>query len=341
MVQMPIGTGRTHVVTTVVENYISKNAEGDVWVVAHRRELVKQMRQTLALYLNKAEMRRVLVTSIQWLAKHHAEVKEKPILIIIDEAHHAVAKTYASVLNAYPKAKKLGVTATPYRLSEEGFGDLFNMLLTSWNIRAFISKGRLCSYDYYEIDNNSPEMGKIRGLSKRGSDGDYQTKELEQTFNDQLSIRRLYAAYSKYAQGKHGFVYAISIAHAEHIAEFYRSQGVNAIAVSSRTPEKVRNKIMSDFKDGKITVLVSVDLISERYDAPDAELIQIARPTLSLAKYLQMVGRGLRTAEGKRYCVIIDNVGLADRFGLPDRETGTNTLRVQTRTEAYLSLAHH
>lgn len=324
MVQMPTGTGKTHVVAAVVKDFIGNNTEGNVWVVAHRRELVKQMRHTLSLYLTKAEMKRVLVTSIQWLTKHHVEVEEKPILIIIDEAHHAVAKTYASVLNGYPKAKKLGVTATPYRLRGEGFGDLFEILLTSWNIRAFIAKGRLCPFDYYDIDNDSPEMGKIRELRKRGSDGDYQTKELEQNFNDELSIQRLYAAYSKYAKGKHGFVYAISIAHAEHIAEFYRSQGVNAIAVSSRTPEKVRDKIMSDFKEGKITVLVSVDLISEGYDAPDAELIKIARPTLSLSKYLQMVGRGLRTAKGKQYCIIIDNVGLAGRFGLPDRERDWN-----------------
>lgn len=324
MVQMPTGTGKTHVVAAVVSDFLQRDDNGKVWVVAHRRELVKQMRQTLALYLSKGNMKQVLATSIQGLTKHHTETKEKPILIVIDEAHHAVAKTYASVLNAYPSAKKLGVTATPYRLSGESFKDLFDTLLTSWGIRTFIDQKRLCSYDYYDIDNDSKEMEKIRDLKKRGADGDYQTKELELNFNDRLSIQRLYAAYSKYAQGKHGFVYAISIAHAENIAEFYRSQGVNAVAVSSRTPEKVRDKIMSDFKDGNITILVSVDLISEGFDAPDAELIQIARPTLSLAKYLQMVGRGLRTAEGKQYCIIIDNVGLIDRFGLPDRERDWN-----------------
>lgn len=222
------------------------------------------------------------------------------------------------------KGKSGGARVITYNLQQQGEGEVLVTLMTI--------------YDKSEI-SDSPEMAKIRRLSKRGADGDYQTKELEQNFDDQLSIRRLYAAYSKYAQGRHGFVYAISIAHAEHIAGFYRSQGVNAVAVSSRTPEKVRDKIMSDFKDGKITVLVSVDLISEGYDAPDAELIQIARPTLSLSKYLQMVGRGLRTAEGKQYCVIIDDVGLADRFGLPDRERDWNRYFHGTGKEGIASAA--
>lgn len=320
MVQMPTGTGKTHVVAAVVRDFIHNRKNSLVWVVAHRRELVKQMKRTLAVYLSKDEQKQVLATSIQWLSLHYNDMTEKPSLIVIDEAHHVVAKTYAAVMNAYPKAWKLGVTATPYRLSGEGFSDLFDVLLTSSDIRTFIARKRLCPFDYYVVGNNSEEVTKLIDLKKRGKDGDYQTKELDRRFNDTGSIRRLYDSYMKYAAGRKGFVYAISIHHAENIAEYYQNQGINAMAISSKTPEKERDRLISDFREGKITLLVSCDMISEGFDYPDAEVIQIARPTLSLAKYLQMVGRGLRTAKGKEYCIIIDNVGLAGRFGLPDRE---------------------
>lgn len=320
MVQMPTGTGKTHVVAAVVKDFIRNHSNKKVWIVAHRRELVKQIKRTLALYLTKDEIRQVLATSIQWLTLHYNKIDEKPSLIVIDEAHHAVAKTYAAVMNAYPKARKLGVTATPYRLSGEGFSEMFDTLLTSADIRAFIAKKRLCPFDYYVVGSNSKEVNKLLDIKKRGIDGDYQIKELDRKFNDTESIRRLYLSYMKYAKGKKGFVYAISIHHAENIAKYYQEQGLNAMAISSKTPEKERDEMIWDFKEGKISLLMSCDLLSEGFDYPDAEVIQIARPTLSLAKYMQMVGRGLRMAKGKDYCIIIDNVGLADRFGLPDRE---------------------
>ena len=157
-------------------------------------------------------------------------------------------------------------------------------------------------------------------MKKRGTDGDYQTKELNDNFNQSQIISRLFDTYEKYAPGKRGFIYAISIDHAENIAKYYREHGVSSVAVSSKTPEVERAKAIQNFKDGKITTLCSVDLFSEGFDAPDAEFIQLARPTLSLAKYLQMVGRGLRTAKGKKTCIILDNVDLKDKFGLPSRD---------------------
>lgn len=319
MVQMPTGTGKTHVIASVVRDFVL-DGMGKVWVVAHRRELVSQIRSTLELYLTESEMGHILATSIQWLSAHYREISESPGLIVIDEAHHAVAKTYATVMDTYPMAKKLGVTATPYRLSGAGFRDLFQVLLTSWDIKTFIKKGYLCPFDYYCITKNSVEMFKVDGLKKRGADGDYQVKELNEKFNQSVVISRLFESYQKLARGKRGFVYAISIDHAENIARYYREHGVEAVAVSSQTPDAERERDIEDFRNGRITVLCSVDLFSEGFDAPDAEFIQLARPTLSLAKYLQMVGRGLRVASGKGTCVILDNVGLKDKFGLPSRE---------------------
>lgn len=327
MVQMPTGTGKTHVLAAIVEMYLKKY----VWVVAHRRELVSQIKDTLARFFPDLDSEKIQVTSIQWLSRHYREIKEKPSLIVIDEAHHALAETYAEVMNAYPKAKKLGLTATPYRMNGKGFADLFDALLCSWNMERFIAEGRLSLYDYYSIKPDSADQILVDSLQKRGADGDYQQKELNMVMDVRPSLERLCLTVKQYVPGKKGIVYAISIQHAEHIAEFYRENGIKAVAISSKTPLAERKDLIERFKSSslsssiksasnaseEIEVLVSVDLFSEGFDCPDVEFIQLARPTLSLAKHMQMVGRGLRVAEGKEYCVILDNVGLYKRFGLP------------------------
>ena len=326
MVQMPTGTGKTHVLASIVGLFLKKN----VWVVAHRRELVSQIKDTLGWFFPTLDSEKIQVVSIQWLSRHYRELKEKPSLIVIDEAHHALAETYAEVMNAYPKAKKLGLTATPYRMNGKGFTDLFDTLLCSWNMERFIAEGRLSLYDYYSIKPDCADQLLIDSLQKRGADGDYQQKELNEVMDVRPSLERLCLTIKQYVPGKKGIVYAISIQHAEHIAEFYRENGIKAVAISSKTPLAERKLLIEKFKkthtdltdstDHVIEVLVSVDLFSEGFDCPDVEFIQLARPTLSLAKYMQMVGRGLRVAEGKDCCVILDNVGLYKRFGLPSAD---------------------
>ena len=324
MVQMPTGTGKTYLLAALVGLFLKE----EVWVVAHRRELVSQIKDTLEKFFSSLKSTSIKVISIQWLSRHYGEMEEKPGLIVIDEAHHALAETYAEVMNAYPKAKKLGLTATPYRLNGKGFTDLFDTLLCSWSMERFIAEGRLSLYDYYSIKPDSAAQLLIDSLQKRGADGDYQQKELNEVMDVKPSLERLCLTIKEYVPGKKGIVYAISIQHAEHIAEFYRENGIKAVAISSKTPLAERQELIERFKassllsslnstSDEIEVLVSVDLFSEGFDCPDVEFIQLARPTLSLAKYMQMVGRGLRVAEGKEYCVILDNVGLYKRFGLP------------------------
>jgi len=324
MVQMPTGTGKTYLLAALVGLFLKE----EVWVIAHRRELVSQIKDTLERFFSSLKSTSIKVTSIQWLSRHYGEMEEKPGLIVIDEAHHALAETYAEVMNAYPKAKKLGLTATPYRLNGKGFTDLFDTLLCSWSMEKFIAEGRLSLYDYYSIKPDSAAQLVIDSLQKRGADGDYQQKELNEVMDVKPSLERLCLTIKEYVPGKKGIVYAISIQHAEHIAEFYRENGIKAVAISSKTPLAERQELIERFKfsslssslnsaSDDIEVLVSVDLFSEGFDCPDVEFIQLARPTLSLAKYMQMVGRGLRVAEGKEYCVILDNVGLYKRFGLP------------------------
>ena len=357
-----------------------------VWIVVHRRELVEQIEETLAKQLDSSlftlpsslnPLDSSLFTlpsslnpldsslfplpssftprvfSIQWLSRHYHELQEMPSLIIIDEAHHAVARTYKEVMDAYPEAKKLGLTATPCRLNRRGFTDLFDVLLQSWSVKKFIADGWLSLYDYMSVKADSIDQQMVFGLTKRGADGDFSLKEMSEKLDVQPSIERLCDTVLRYARNMKGIVYAIDIKHAEHIAEYYREHGLNAVAISSKTPAEERKNIIERFKfniaegnnstfllgqaslraerntqhsclgkrlyepSATLKILVNVDLFGEGFDCPDVEFIQLARPTLSLAKYLQMVGRGMRVFEGKKYCLILDNVGLYRLFGLP------------------------
>ena len=543
MAQMPTGTGKTVLLASVVESFLREHSNCNVWIVAHRRELVSQIRETIQRVFSKthpssltikedfsnhpansskitpslftlkegnfskthpssltlkggstshpdplssgareetAPPRRseplrskvggpskvspdclsagaskevsgyspdclsasafnvpIKAVSIQWLSKHYDEIEEEPGMIVIDEAHHALAKTYKEMWERFPKAKFLGLTATPCRLNGKGFTDLFDVLVQSWGIPEFISKGRLATYDFVSIKSDSVTQRLIDSLQKRGADGDYQNKEMDMLLNKKPSIERLYRSLEEYGKDRKGIVYAINISHANAIAEFYREHGIVAVAIDSKTPASERRMLIERFKSSsntsqyfsKITpslftlkegstshpdpltlrgeggnrptrcseplrskvggpskvspdcagwdrltdtclragddlgatclratdgladgaadrlgatclraadgvgdelapiqVLVNVDIFSEGFDCPDVEFVQLARPTLSLAKYLQMVGRGLRVAKGKKNCVIIDNVGLYRVFGLPSQVWNWNAM---------------
>ena len=375
-----------------------------------------------------SDMMPIKAVSIQWLSKHYDEIEEEPGMIVIDEAHHALAKTYKEMWERFPKAKFLGLTATPCRLNGKGFTDLFDVLVQSWSVPEFISKGRLATYDFVSIKSDGVTQRLIDSLQKRGADGDYQNKEMDMLLNKKPSIERLYRSLEEYGKDRKGIVYAINIRHANAIAEFYREHGIAAVAIDSKTPSSLRKELIERFKassntsqnlpfsnhpvnSSKITpslftikegnfskthpssltlkggstafpkplspqgtgdvtapprrseplrskvggpskvspdyagwdrltdtclraadgaapiqVLVNVDIFSEGFDCPDVEFVQLARPTLSLAKYLQMVGRGLRVAKGKKNCVIIDNVGLYRVFGLPSQVWNWNAM---------------
>lgn len=320
MVQMPTGTGKTHVLAAVIKDFLQDNAQNpqaEVWIIAHRRELVVQIEETVAKYGICKDDGWIRVMSIQWLVRHWDDAGGTPLLIVIDEAHHALADSYKELWKRYPDARKLGMTATPCRMSHKGFTYLFDVLVTSWSIAEFIEKGYLSAFDYVSIKQGSDEQRLIGLLEKRGADGDYQIKEMDSLLNRDTSICRLYGSMARFAAGKKGIVYAISIEHARRIAEYYSSQGVVAVSIDSKTPIAERKQMVEDFKAGKIKVLVNVDVFSEGFDCPDVEFVQMARPTLSLSKYLQQVGRGLRRVEGKNSCMMIDNVGLYRIFGLP------------------------
>lgn len=325
MAQMPTGTGKTYLLTAVIDSFVSNNPMEKVWIVAHRRELVSQIDETVRKFHSYSAsntsslLSSVKAVSIQWLSKHYDEIEEEPGMIVIDEAHHALAKTYKEMWERFPKAKFLGLTATPCRLNGKGFIDLFDVLVQSWDVPEFISKGRLATYDFVSIKSDGVTQRLIDSLQKRGADGDYQNKEMDMLLNKKPSIERLYLSLEEFGKDRKGIVYAINISHAQKIAKLYQEHGVKAIAIDSKTPATERQQDIEAFKKGDIQVLVNVDIFSEGFDCPDVEFVQLARPTLSLAKYLQMVGRGLRVTKGKKNCVIIDNVGLYRVFGLPSQ----------------------
>lgn len=332
MAQMPTGTGKTYLLTAVIDSFVSNNPKENVWIVAHRRELVSQIDETVRKFHSYSAsntsslLSSVKAMSIQWLMRHYDEIEEEPGMIVIDEAHHALAKTYKEMWERFPKAKFLGLTATPCRLNGKGFTDLFDVLVQSWAVPEFISKGRLATYDFVSIKSDGVTQRLINSLQKRGADGDYQNKEMDMLLNKKPSIERLYRSLEEYGKDRKGIVYAINISHAQKITKLYQEHGVKAIAIDSKTPATERQQDIEAFKKGDIQVLVNVDIFSEGFDCPDVEFVQLARPTLSLAKYLQMVGRGLRVAKGKKNCVIIDNVGLYRVFGLPSQVWNWNAM---------------
>ena len=331
MAQMPTGTGKTYLLTAVIDSFVRANPKAKVWIVAHRRELVSQIDETVRKFQSYSSATSSLLSSvkamsIQWLMRHYDEIEEEPGMIVIDEAHHALAKTYKEMWERFPKAKFLGLTATPCRLNGKGFTDLFDVLVQSWDVPEFISKGRLATYDFVSIKSDGVTQRLIDSLQKRGADGDYQNKEMDMLLNKKPSIERLYRSLEEFGKDRKGIVYAINISHAQKITKLYQEHGVKAIAIDSKTPATERQQDIEAFKKGDIQVLVNVDIFSEGFDCPDVEFVQLARPTLSLAKYLQMVGRGLRVAKGKKNCVIIDNVGLYRVFGLPSQVWNWNAM---------------
>lgn len=334
MLQMPTGTGKTYLFTSLINDIINtyKLAYKDIkiLIVAHRTELLDQISATLNKFgiahgfiqgaREQYLWKRVQVGSIMSLLtdKNYYNVcRQKFDYIIVDEAHHSLADTYIRLFGLFPNAKKLGVTATPWRLNHESFLSLYQYLIVSPQISWFINNNLLSDFDYVSIKQDS-EVQRLVDKSEVVSTGDFSNVDLDNTFNNQRIRSKLYESYLQFANGRKGIIYAINKCHAAKIAELYSSHGVKAVAIDCDTPRDVRQEMITAFKNGEISVLVNVDIFTEGFDCPDVNFIQLARPTKSLSLYLQQVGRGLRIVEGKEKTIILDNVGLYNYFGLPD-----------------------
>lgn len=336
--QMPTGTGKTRLFTSIIRDInvwgLRHNINFRILIIAHRSELIEQSSRSLDKYRikhgvlagtmkDKRDLTQAIqVASIQTIthSSNRCLIEElKFDFIIIDEAHHAVANSYQKLWEFCPDSKKLGVTATPWRMNNSGFAKIFDAYIPSMSIKEFIQKGWLAAYQYYSIPNNSEIIKSIESIREFDIEGDYKSSALEAVFDTSKIRAQLYDSYKKNALGKKGIIYSISREHSEHICTQYRSRDVKIENIDSKTPAKQRERVIKAFKDGNIDIIVNVDIFSEGFDCPDIEFIQLARPTKSLVKYIQQVGRGLRKNGNKR-CVILDNVGMYSRFGLPDED---------------------
>lgn len=333
MYQMPTGTGKTKLFVSIARDLFDWGAARKTAVkilfLAHRIELIDQIDDTLGIKYNLAHAQiaanakeqknyALQIGSVQTLIRRLDRWVDKDFdVIIIDEAHHVKADSYKKILRAFPRAKVLGVTATPYRMSHESFRPEFDELITSAPVAKFIKDKWLCDYEYYSIRPESRIQMDINSISRFALDGDF-LDEAAAAIMDKDEIRAgIVSSYERYAKGKKGIIYTITKAHNLHVCNQFVQKGYKAVAIDDSTPAETRKQYVEDFKKGKIEIICNVNIFSEGFDCPDLEFIQLARPTKSLSMYLQQVGRGLRPAPGKDKLIIIDNVGLYNRFGFP------------------------
>lgn len=306
--QMPTGTGKTTVFSEIVRRARLKNKT--ILIVVHRKELVEQIVDRLSNFEIEAGIisgqfkpdteKEVQVATIQSLSNRQYPAAD---IIIIDECHHAKAATYKKLWEIYPKARFLGVTATPIRMSGEGFSDLFDILVNCGKLSEFVAQGYLVKVRH--LVGMTPNLSSIRVKMN-----DYAQDELGELMQDTELMADLVESYHKKAEGKKTIVFAVNIEHSRQIVQRYRMEGILADHIDANTPKKEREEILQRFRDGQIKVLSNVDIVSEGFDVPDCEVVQLARPTKSLPLYLQQVGRCMRPSPGKTEGIVLDNAGL-------------------------------
>ncbi|MDD2577263.1 MAG: DEAD/DEAH box helicase family protein [Bacteroidales bacterium] len=333
MLQMPTGTGKTILFSSIIRDIhnigVSNKKAIRILVLAHRQELIEQIAESLGRkygiahgIIKSGYVEQMFypnqIASVQTLSKRLKKWEEKDFdFIIIDEAHHALAKTYIKIIKAFPNAKILGVTATPYRLNRQPFTNLFNTLILSKSIKSFIDDGYLCDYKYFSIRPNSLMQKAIDSIDDFDIEGDYSNSAMMQVCDNDKIRADIFETYLKYAKGKKGIVYTINKQHNINLANKFRKNGIKVELIDSDTKTENRKDVVTKFRRGEIDVLFNVNIFNEGFDCPDVEFIQLARPTMSLSLYLQQVGRGFRIHENKKEVLFLDNVGLYNKFGLP------------------------
>jgi superfamily II DNA or RNA helicase len=318
---LPTGGGKT-----VCFSYMAGAAKSKgltVWILAHRVELLEQISRTLRDfgiahgmiapgYLGDRRQQ-VQVASVFTLARR-LDRYEKPDLIIVDEAHHAISKsTWGMVIKANPQAKLLGVTATPIRLSGEGLGDLFECMVQGPTVAELIEQGALSPYRLF-----APAGVDLSGVHSKM--GDFVRGELAEAMNKRSITGDAVSHYRKLADGKRAVAFCVSVEHAEHVAAQFREAGIPAASIDGGMDKVLRQSVLASFSAGDLRVLTSCDLISEGFDVPAIEVAILLRPTQSLGLYLQQVGRCLRVFPGKTEAIILDHAGNVKRHGLPDED---------------------
>lgn len=318
LMQAPTGAGKT-AITVFMMGRAADAGKRSVFCV-HQNELLSQTsralwKQRLEHGMIASTKRRSLlpaqVASVQtWVRR--LDLYEEPDLIIIDECHRSASSTYQKILEAYPNAKVIGLTATPQRTDGKGLDDTYTAIVQGPSIRQLIDAGYLCDYEIFA----PPSTLDLSALKTRM--GDYDKRELEQTMDKPTITGDAVATYRKHAQGKRCVVMCVSIRHAEHVMESYKASGVPAEMIEGSMTNKERELILDRFRAGKTLVICNVQLLIEGVDIPSIEVVQWLRPTQSLIVWMQGNGRGLRPSDDKEKLLILDQVGNWAKHGLPD-----------------------
>ena len=318
MAQLPTAGGKTVTFAAIAKFFTEQN--GKVLVMAHRKELIAQAGDKIQCITGESvgyikagitpePQHNIQIASVQTLARRKLLFEAN--LIIIDEAHHAITKSYTKVMEAFSDAYILGVSATPHRNDGQGFTDYFDVLVEGISVPELIEKGYLSKFKMFgavPIDTD-----RVR---KAG--GDYNQQELQ--IEAIKMVKDVYPSWTKYAKNKKTIIFAVGVMHSKAIAEEFNSNGVVAKHLDGTTPEKEREQALEAFEKGEITVLTNCGLFLEGLDICSIEAVQVCRPTCSRVLDKQMWGRGLRPFPGKEYVVFIDHTENWSRHGLPDEK---------------------
>jgi superfamily II DNA or RNA helicase len=287
----------------------------------HRRELLSQSTNTfnfggiphgiIAPGFAPDSIHPIQIGSIQTLSRRRDRLR-RPKLIVIDEAHHLAAKTWEALIEAFPDAWLIGLTATPERTDGKGLGKYFQRIIQGPSVRWLIDNNYLSPYTLY-----APGAPDLRKAHTRM--GDYVQAELAAEMDKPTVTGDMIRHYQKHAAGKRAILRAVSVEHSKHIAAQFCAAGIVAVHVDGDTPTNERESAMENFRAGHIKVLTNVDLFSEGVDVPTVECVIDGRPTQSLTLWLQFCGRALRYIPGKT-AIILDHAGNVQRHGLPDEE---------------------
>ena len=332
----PTGGGKT-IIFSYITNEASKRGKS-VLILVHRIELLRQTSEKLTEYnvphglINPKYTPKyyepVQVASVQTLVRRLDKIPT-PDLIIIDEAHHATAGQWNKILDYFPDAKTLGVTATPIRTDGKGLDSCFDDLVMGPSIMDLIELGYLAQPKVYAPPND------IDFASMRTQMGDFKKDDANEAVDRPTITGDAVAHYRKLCDGAPAVAFCVSVAHAHHVAEQFRGAGYLAESVDGSMSDEERVRILGGLDNGTVQIVCSCDIISEGTDIPKIAAAILLRPTMSEGLYLQQVGRALRVCDGKDYAVILDHVGNTKRHGMPtqDREWSLKGRKKKKRSE--------
>lgn len=290
----------------------SKQVGKRVLFLAHTKELVEQGALNIEKLWNNVTVGRfyenfkdtdthVICGSIQSVIRNLDQFKPDDFgYLIIDECHHASAKSYTAILSYFRPSFNLGLTATPERADGADLLEVFQTVAHKLDIKDAVETGVLCPVRCIRVKTNIYMSDvRINGFK-------YNALDLEQTIMIPDRNRLIVDTYMEYAQGKSTVIFCTSVKHAETIAGMLQDHGVKAESVSGSTNPAVRKQILKQYADKEIQVLCACDLLNEGWDSPITEVLFMARPTMSKVIYTQQLGRGMRTHEGKEFLMVFD-----------------------------------